>query len=152
MIRVILAVACTIALVAASLPAIDDVRTERAEAAVETEIDRFDRAVAAAADADRPRSDAPGAQRAVLIDLPAAGLSTAEIDRIILGVGSGRLVRYQVDGGTERTTTLSVPVRTADGSPVDCSTAGTHRIVLRPDPEDDGVVGTVDGSCGQGFK
>lgn len=152
MIRAILAVACAIALVAASLPAIDDVRTERAEAALETEIDRFDRAAAVAADADHPRAGGPGAQRAVRIDLPVAGLLTADADWIVLGADSGRLVRYRVAGGTERTATLSVPVRTADGSPVNCSAAGSHRIILRPAPEGDGVVGTIDGSCGQGFK
>lgn len=144
MIRVALAVACAVALLGASLPAIDDARTENAAATIETDLNRLDRAAAAVAAADRPRTDTPGERRAVVISLPDRTVQNAGVEAVRIGGASNRTVEYHPGGGRTQTAVLSAPVRPEGGGQIVLSSPGTHRLVLSPAADGDGVLVAVD--------
>jgi hypothetical protein len=126
-IRVLLAVAIAMALLAASLPAVETARTDRTAAELQRTAERIERAGAAlladeAADA--------GARRVVEITLRARSLTTAGVERFAVSCGESCAVRYRLHGGTRGTHRLgSLPLSTPAG-PVVFSRPGTHRLVL----------------------
>lgn len=145
MIRVVVVVALTTALVAASLPAVADARADRTDAELRTAGERVRRAAAALwTHEDATRPGVGGARRVVSVRLPRASWSTARVGWFAVGGGplpeagaagggsrNRSLVAYRVRGGTTRRLRLpGASVRTPDG-PVVLREAGVHRVRLR---------------------
>ncbi|WP_435128108.1 DUF7311 family protein [Halobaculum sp. D14] len=111
MIRVVLAVAVTAALLAASLPVIESVSAERTAAELDRATVRLDRAAAdllsaeSAVDAGRR-----GARRTVGLRLPARSLVAAPVRFVALCPGRRATVRYAVGRGPTVTRRLSTPM------------------------------------------
>lgn len=142
MIRAVLAVVVAAALLAAALPAVDSVRTNRTAATMERSVDRLERA-----GSDLLANDAAdaGARRVVTVTLSARSLAAAGIDRFVVSCASECLVRYRLaDRRTRSHRVRSIPLATPDG-PVRFSTPGTHRLVLGLAEENGSRVVTVRG-------
>lgn len=137
-VRAVLAVALTVALLGASLPAVDDARAERTRATLDADL----RGVAAAA-TDVAASDDPvppgrgGARRIVRLRVPERAWTAAGVEYVAVGRrpadGEGGALAYRLDGGPPRR--LRVPgvrLRAADGDPagVVVRRAGVHRLAL----------------------
>lgn len=126
-VRVVLATVLAAALLAASLPAVESVRTDRTTAAMERTIDQVERAGSRlltdeAADA--------GARRVVTVSLPARSFTAAGVDQFTVRCSRECTIDYRVAGGDLQSRRLpSVPLATPDG-PVTFSTVGTHRLAL----------------------
>jgi|GEM_PF-366435 len=135
MIRAVLAVVLTTALLGASLPAIDEARLEHTETTVGTELRALERAATDLLATDDPTED--GARRVVEIRLPARSWSDAGVDAVTIGqsrtAGGGRLT-WTATGGRQRVRHLpEVPLRTGDGTPLTLEGAERHRLVLSLD-------------------
>lgn len=137
MIRAVLAVALTVALLAAATPAIDEGRTARTATHLDGVTDRLDRSARSLlAHEDPTRPGVAGARRIVDLRLPArswtAAAATLRVD------GETDTLAYRVgDGQPRRTTLRGVDLRTPDG-PLVLRTPGHHRLVLSL-VRDDGV-------------
>jgi hypothetical protein len=140
-IRALLAVALALALVAVSLPVVDDARTGRAAARADatlTTVERAARGLVTGEDATAP--DLPGARRRVTVRLPVPSWSTAGVAWLSVGGrpggrGNRSLLAYRVSGGGVRTVRLAgVRLRTP-GGPVTFRAPGGHalRLALRRD-------------------
>jgi hypothetical protein len=144
-IRVVVAVALTTALVAASLPAVADARADRTDAELRTAGEHVRRAAAALwTDEDATRSGVSGARRVVTVHLPRASWAAAGVAWFAVGGAPASeadapesrprnrsLVAYRVrDGPTRRLRLPGVAVRTPEG-PVVLREAGAHRLRLR---------------------
>lgn len=120
MIRLVLAVALSLALLAVSLPVIDTVRISHADARVDGALDRVEttaRTLLARNDAVRPGSE--GAGRRLTLHLPVGTWATAGVERFVVrptSLGTGTRVTWRVDGGAERTRRLTgSPIRPVHG-------------------------------------
>mgnify|MGYP000438608642 CR=1 FL=1 len=80
MLRLVLAVALAVALVAAATPALDDARATRTERLAERELDRIEAAATTLAS-----EDAPGARRTLAVSLPDRSPTTAALDVVAIG-------------------------------------------------------------------
>lgn len=147
MIRVVLVVALSVALLGVALPAIDDARTDRTATRLDATAERLDRAATdLVAREDPVRSDAAGARRIVSVRFRARSPSDAGVDYLSIGGtpdGSGGrdALVYRVRGSTARTVDLGVDLRTPEG-PVVFRDAGRHRAALGL-IRDDGGLGVV---------
>jgi len=83
MIRVVLAVVLTTALLGASLPAIDEARRDHTETTVGTELRAIERVATDLLNTDDPTED--GARRVIEIRLPARSWSDAGVDAVTIG-------------------------------------------------------------------
>jgi hypothetical protein len=128
-IRVVLAVVLTVALLAAVTPAIDEGRSARTAIHLDRVTDRVERAARSlGAHEDPTRPNIAGARRIVRFRLPGrswtAAAATLRID------GEGDLIGYRIDGGRPHRTTLrGVDLRTP-GGPVVFRGTGRRRLVL----------------------
>ncbi|WP_224269887.1 DUF7311 family protein [Haloprofundus salinisoli] len=132
--RLVVAVALAVALVAASLPAVDAAREERTKARLDAELTR----VADAARSLPETEDAAGdtslaARRVVAVSVPERSLTTASVDYVELAGGDvsvGASFSYRLAGREETTHRLTgVPLSTPTG-PVRLSATGTQRLAL----------------------
>lgn len=133
--RVVLAVLVAAALVAVSLPAVDDGRERATDRAVRGEIDRIERAAAdllATEETVRNASSAP--RRTVTVSLPERGWHRAGVGRLAIrepDAGSTRgSVAYTVTGRSQRVTRVDVPLRPAAGT-LELRGSGDYRLRLR---------------------
>lgn len=127
MIRAVLAAVVAAALLAAALPAVESVRTDRTTAAMDRSVERIERA-----GSDLLVSDAAnaGARRVVTVSLPARSLASAGVEWFAVNCSPDCAVRYRLaDGQRERHRVRSVPLATPDG-PVRFSKPGDHRLSL----------------------
>lgn len=135
MIRVVLAVVLTTALLGVSLPAIDDARRGHTETTVGTELREIERAATGLLDTDDPAED--GARRVVTVHLPARSWSDAGVDAVTIGqsrAGSGGRFTWSAEGGTRLVRRLpEIPLRTDGGDAVTLDAPGRHRLVLSLD-------------------
>lgn len=145
MIRVVLAIVLTTALLGVSLPAIDDARQDHTETTVRTELQRLERAATNLLDTDDPADD--GARRVVTVTMPARSWADVGIDSVALGpsrTGSGGRLTWAVEGGTRRVRRLpEIPIRTVDGDALAINASGRHRLVLSLDEAQNDPVVTV---------
>lgn len=146
MIRVVLAVVLTTALLGVSLPAIDDARRDHSETTVRTELQRVERAATDLLDTDDPTAD--GARRVVTVHLPTRSWTDAGVDGVTISpsrTGSGGRFTWTVEGGTRTVRRLpDVPIRTnSHGAPLTLNASGRHRLVLSLDGERGDPVVTV---------
>lgn len=127
MIRAVLAVVLAAALLAASLPAIDDARRERTGTAVHEEVDRLVDAARRMAATDDPGA---GARRVLVVRLPAEGWTAARVDA--LAFRENGTVAWTVGGRTsERRPPIAL--RSAGDGALILRGAGPHRLVLSLD-------------------
>lgn len=142
MIRAVLAAVVAAALLAAALPAVESVRTDRTSAAMERSVERIERAGNGLLASDA--ADA-GARRVVSVSLPARSLASAGVERFTVSCSPDCAVRYRLAGGlAERHRVRSVPLATPEG-PVRFSKPGTHRLALGLARENGSRIVTVRG-------
>lgn len=142
MIRAVLATVIAAALLAAALPAVDSVRADRTNAAMERSVDRIERAGTGLLASDA--ADA-GARRIVTVSLPARSLAAAGVVRFVVSCSPDCGVRYRfADGHSRHHRVRSVPLATPDG-PVRFSRPGSHQLVLGLSRENGSRVVTVRG-------
>jgi len=135
-IRLVVAAALAVATLAIALPAVDDARATRTDAAIEGTVDRLDRAGRAlAASEDAAPTRATAATRRVEFTLPAGSVTAARPAFVAVGgppdgPGNRSTVTYAVSSPTRRRhLRLPVPVHTPDG-PVVFREPGRHAVSL----------------------
>lgn len=136
-VRTVSAVVLAVALLAASLPAIDDARRTRSERGVDAAAERVSAATARLTAESDPVGrvgdglDPPAARVVVAVDLPEPSIASAGIGRFALD-GEADAVRYRVRGGRERIKSLPVDLYVAgDRSLWVFGEPGSHRLRLR---------------------
>ncbi|MFB6097143.1 MAG: ABC transporter [Haloferacaceae archaeon] len=132
MIRLLLAVVLASALLAASLPAVDDARRERTVARMDRAVDRLRDAAAAIRTDDPARDPSLAARRVVRVRLTSRSWTTAGVDAFrIDGRGPDRppLVTCRLRGGRSISRRVDAPIETPD--PVVLRERGVHRLALR---------------------
>lgn len=112
MLRTVLAVALSLALLAVSLPLIDAARVAHADGTVERSLDRLDRAAASLLDASDPvPAGVSGARRRLTVRVPVETWASAGLDRLsIPAVGSDIPLSWRVDGGDTQSYVPSAPL------------------------------------------
>lgn len=142
MIRLVVGVVLAAALLAASLPAIEDARVDRTNAQVETTTSRL-RVAAASLLATDAAVVGPGARRVVTVRLPDRTLTSAAVRSFVVRCRPFCTVVVDFEGGHRRTFRLDdLPFRTPAG-PIRLDDPGPHRLVLGLRPAADGPVVTV---------
>ncbi|WP_135851645.1 DUF7311 family protein [Halorussus salinus] len=131
--RLLLAVAVAVALVAAATPAIDRARVSRAELLAERDADRLAAAATALA-----AEESPGARRTVTVSLPPRSPTAAAVLLAIGGVASGEKVEdsperdvlaFSIAGGPRRVRRVGTDLRVVrDGAVAESDAAA---LVLR---------------------
>lgn len=129
MIRVVVAVLVALALVGASLPAVEHVGGDRSDAQARAAVHDLDTAATDLARSEEAVPGTRGARRVVTVTLPAEGVASAPVRRLAVEP-EGRRYRYRVDGRSPRTVRGTVPVYTPDGEALVLQEAGSHRLVL----------------------
>ncbi|WP_418283873.1 DUF7311 family protein [Halorubrum sp. DTA46] len=151
MIRVVLTVLVAVALLAASMPALESARTATTAEQLDAEADRVERAIAGVVSGSVAVRDRALAARTTATVRAPRGVTAARIDRLALAdsdrggeeefvdeggePGDGVVLRYRIDGGPERS--VSVVPRTlgasvdVDGGPLELRTSGESRVAFR---------------------
>lgn len=129
MIRTVLAVVLSAALLAAAQPAVKHAAEDRSAAQVRADLDALDAAATDLAETEEVAPGGPGASRSVTVELPPAGVGAAPVRRVVV-TPANRTYRYHVAGRSPKTVEGTVPVATASGEPLVLRGAGTHRLVL----------------------
>lgn len=137
MIRTVLAVVLSAALLAAAQPAVDHAAADRSEAQVRADLESLDAAAADLRATGEVTPSGPGARRSVTVDLPRAGVGAAPVRRVVVSP-TNRTYRFRVAGRPAETVRGSVPVTTRTGEPLVLRGAGEHRLVLTLRGADDG--------------
>ncbi len=149
MIRLVLAVVLTLALVGLSMPAVDRAGTVRTDERVGSDVATLDCAAAALLEHEElPPPGTAGPRRIVTLSLPSPSFTWAPVDYVVVGdafdsgTDEGRVVAYRVDGGAERLVHVDAPIRTAGGDPLVLRGSGEYDLVLtlERDASDDPVV------------
>ena len=139
MIRVVLTVLVAVALLAASMPAVETARTATTAERIGAEGERLERAIGGVVADSTPVSDpAMAAQTTVLLRVP-TGFAAADIDRVALVESPDRpggvALAYRIDGRPERTLRVGTgPAETAvdlGGGPIALRPGGANRIRVR---------------------
>lgn len=142
MIRVVVSVCVASALLAASLPAVEDARADRTATSLDRAGERLVRAAESLVAADAAEA---GARRIVQLRIPTGSLGEAGVREVRFECDPVCSMRYRLgDGRRGRTSLESVPLATPDG-PVSLSRPGTHRLRLGLAHDDDERVVTVRG-------
>lgn len=155
MIRLVLAVALAVALVAATLPAIEKARQDRGRVAAERSLDRLAAAASDLTARDAAvRPGARGARRVLRLCLPRRSWTRAGVTALALTAtdGAGTRVGYRVGDGREVERRLPVALWPLDGDathadgteegPTLSLSPGCHRLVLAA-VRRDGAVGVT---------
>lgn len=139
--RVVLAVAVTLALFAVAAPAVADAREYRSERVVTADLTRLERAGTALIDREDATVDlGTGPRRFITLRVPGEGFTTARIDWVALG---GRpdvadpdphVVAYAPAGDEPRTIDLPFPLRTPGDGPLVLDGSGTYELRLTLGP------------------
>lgn len=145
MIRTVLVVALAVALLAASLPAIDVARVERSDAEIRDELERVASEARALYEGnDAPAVDGESARRIVTIRLPTSGVGSAGTNLVRISaprVGHRQPtarsssdptgLSWRVEGGSNHTVRADgVPLRSPDTDSLALETGGRHDLVL----------------------
>lgn len=139
--RVVLAVALAVAVVAVALPGIDEAAQKRTAHQIRGEVGSVANAGESLLDRDeRTARGSPGARRTVSVSLPSRSLAAAGIDYVAIGgfpgnggghstVRYGR-VTYRLRDGPRRRFQVPVPLGAPGDRPVILRESGSHRLVL----------------------
>lgn len=165
MIRVVVAVVLTVAILAASLPAIDTARERRSASHVTAQLDRLDTSAAALVDgSDVTPVGAPNARRTVTLRLPERSLTAVPVVYVRIGQlgaidrresgatrpshGRANFVTSKLRGRAPTRLVLDgADLRTPDG-PIVLRGVGRHRLTLTLAERDSRVVVLVRRSGG----
>lgn len=145
MLRVVLAAALAVALVAAVTPALDDARATRTERLAQRELDRVGAAVTTLA-----REEAPGARRTLELAFPADSPTAAPLAFVALGglpaeeptevdAADRDVLAFRVAGGRRTVQRVSADLRVVrdgevsadDGRALVLRSGGTYAVTLR---------------------
>ncbi|MHC3437318.1 DUF7311 family protein [Natrialbaceae archaeon A-gly3] len=143
MIRTILAVVLSVAIVALSVPAIDHGASVRTERTLEADLAAIDEEAAALLESEElPPPGQPGPQRTVTVTLSGESLTTASVAYVAIGGDRSTsddvlVVAYRLEGGPERTVHVDAPVRPDGGDPIVLRGSGEHDLRLTLEPEGD---------------
>lgn len=129
MIRVVVTVLLAVAILAASLPAVEHAAADRSEEQLRDGIEEIDAAALELAESEEAVPGREGARRTVEVTLPADGLAAASVERFAISA-TDRRYTYRVEGRKLRERRGSVPVHTTDGEPLVLRESGTHELVL----------------------
>jgi len=139
--RVVLAVALTVAIVAVALPGIDGAAERRTAHEIRGEVERVANAGESLLNRDeRTAGRSGGARRVVSVSLPSRSLAAAGVDYLAIG-GSpveewepptvrSRRVTYRLRDGPRRQFRVPVPLRPAGDRPLVLQGGRSHRLVL----------------------
>jgi hypothetical protein len=149
-IRLLLAVAVTVALLAVVLPAVEDARAYRTATAIDADAERLSRAVDSLAYGDDPTPSTETAPRRIVrFSVPPRSWTAADVRYVAVGgrpgtAGSRPVVAYAFSGGreTERRLPLPVPILTP-GGPVVLREPGSHALSVSLVARGDGPVVVV---------
>jgi len=143
-IRVVLTVLVAVALLAASLPALETTRTATTADRLDTEAERVEQAVSGVVSGSVAVADPSLAARTTATVRAPGGVTAAPIERLALvenhapagTEGRGRVaLRYRLDGGAERAVPVvpaSLPAEvTVVGGEIALRTSGESRVELR---------------------
>jgi hypothetical protein len=133
-IRYVLAFALATTVLGMTVTAVDQVGTARGEQDVEVEIETVESAATSLYESERP-SAGTGPRRIVTIEMHDQQATRSEPKQIrfarIPGTAATRIT-YRVRGGRTHETKVDVPIRHADGGPIDLTDwSGTQRLVLQ---------------------
>lgn len=120
MIRVLLAVVLSVALLGVAMPVVEDARAERTSSSAEGELTRLsDRAVELATTEEAGPGGVP--RRVIAVSLPEAGMAATPIDYVAIGgvpdcgmardTDHGDVVAYRLQGGDVHARYVSVDLR-----------------------------------------
>lgn len=127
MIRTVLAVVLAIALLTATLPAIETVRVDRVDHSVSQDLATIEHSSTELLTTEE-RIDGPGAQRVVSVSVPPRGLVTADLQYIELTADA---FTYKISGQSARTVRPDAPIVRPDAAGPLRITTSTD-ILLRP--------------------
>lgn len=123
MIRYVLAVVLTVAVVATGFVAIDEGSAAKSERQVETSIERIEQTASALAEQEQtPPDNREHPRRFVEIELPGGDILGNAVERLLFErvSDSGQTrVTYRVDGRATDTTVINVPTVSENGEAVD---------------------------------
>jgi len=138
-IRVVLTVLVAVALLAASMPAVETARTATTGERIGAEADRLERAIGGVVAGSTPVSDpAMAAQTTVLLRVP-TGFAAADVDRVALVESpdrpGGLALAYRIDDRPERTLRVGTgpaePAVDLAGGAIELRPGGANRIRVR---------------------
>jgi hypothetical protein len=135
MLRVVLAVALAVALLAIAVPAVETARVQYSDQRIASEFE----ALETVAETLRERNDPPpkgtsGARTVTTLRLPTKGWASAGVDR--LTIAENGTVRWRVSGGSEQTRHLSAVEFRPVGGELRLDSGGRHRLVLQIQPDE----------------
>lgn len=129
MIRVVVSVLLGLAILAASVPAVEHAGAERSDATVRAALDDLDDAAVELAREEEFAPGAPGPRRIATVELPRDGLASAPVEYVRVDPAD-RSYRYRVAGRRERSVRARAPLATPDGAPLELTGPGEHRLRL----------------------
>lgn len=141
MIRYVLIVLITVALLALSLPAIDHVAAQRAENQVESEVQTIDRVATNLFEEETvPPAGVDGPKRVLTLRLPSDSFTSDAVEYIRIRRITDRvsLATYRVPGRAERRIRIDAPIVNEDGGIVELGGEGERRIHLTLERDDEG--------------
>lgn len=138
MIRVVLAVALTVALVGVSAAGIDRAGAVATEESVRGDLAAVERAATSLLETEAvPPGGQPGPRRTVAVALPADSPTTAAVAYVSIERGdTGSVATYRVDGRAERRLRFPVPIVCACEGPLVLEGSGERRLRLTLERED----------------
>lgn len=141
--RVVLGVVLTAAMVAAAAPAMSVGSADAADSTVQRQLDALSGDLETMVDTDDP-TGGPGARHVAEIRLPARTLTSAGVARLRFSTrGDVGVATWRVgDDRTGRTRLAGVPIR-ADGGHLTLRESGTHRLAFGLRARSNGPVLTV---------
>lgn len=145
MLRVVLGTLLAVAVVGASVPAVDSARIEATDSRLRGELTSVRAAIADLLVRDDP-TRGPGARRVLTVRLPRRSWGQAGTARVALGVAGpgGDVLAWQARGGGRRTLRLPARLRApGEADALVLRRPGRHRLVLALVPDDGEPVVTV---------
>lgn len=130
-VRVVVAVVLTAALVAVSMPAVSTVRIDAADGHIDRQLTALGERLRTMVATNDPTTG-PGARHVTELTLPARTVTSAAVTRLRLGTRAGAgVASWRVrDASTDRKRLAGVPIRGTDGGNFTLREPGTHRLVF----------------------
>ena len=129
MIRIVLAAVLAVALLAVSLPAVENAQTDRTDEIVRSDLESLDAAALNLYTNDE-LVEGPDARRIVTVRIPERSWSAAAVDRVVIH-GENETLTYRIDGQPTRHVPANARLARPDRGPLVLDAPGEHRLVLR---------------------
>jgi len=152
--RVVLAVALSLAILGLAFPAIEDAERRHTDRLVRGEVGEVvDEGRSLVGRDEVPPSGRPGPRRVVEVSIPERSLGVAGLEYLSFGgspgarwarpTGGKGVVAYRLEDGPERRHRVPVPLTAAGDRPLVLREARSHRLLVRLRGDPDGRVVTV---------